>query len=792
MKISYRWLTSLLPLTQTVEQIAKDLTLLGLEVEGVETHENVKGSLQGVVVGQVLDVQPHPNADRLRVTQVNVGSDAPLSIVCGAPNVAVGQKVLVALSGTTLYPITGEPLTLKVSKIRGVESKGMICALDELGLGTDHSGIHVLPAETEVGTPAATVMGLQTDYVFEIGLTPNRTDAMSHYGVARDLAALYKLPLALPSVPELPLAVAPEVDVQVEAPDACPRYSGLVVRGVRVGESSNWLKQRLQAVGQRSINNVVDVTNYILHEIGQPLHAFDLAQIRKGIRVRRAQPQDGAFTTLDGQERKLNAQDLLIADAERGLCLAGVMGGLNSGVTEQTTDIFLESAYFAPATIRQTSRRLELHTDTAYRFARGTDPNITLYALKRAAQLLTEVAGGTPGTLQDQSHASFDPCPVPFKPERISQLCGHPLQPAEIIELLGRLEIAVTEKDGTYTAHVPLYRADVTREQDIAEEVLRIFGFNHVQNPSHIPLPLTVYADGTGFRLCTFIAERLAGLGYREILNNSLTAKANTGEDAIQLLNPLSESLDTLRTSLVPGALEVIAYNRNRQMPDGRIFEFGRTYRMVEGNPQESEQLLVALTGRAEPEGWGVPEAEAGYFHLKRDVESLLVALGLNAEWQSLPAEHSHLSWGQQVTLGKHMLVEIGTVKPEWLNQFDQKTPVWVAIWDMQLLKNVAAKADLTFRELPRYPAVRRDLSLLLEPGASFGELSAVIRQQNPKLIRSVQLFDVYEPKEGPSSYALSITLLDERQTLTDETVDKLMDRVIRAVEQTGKARIRR
>jgi phenylalanyl-tRNA synthetase beta chain len=775
-----------------VEQIAKDLTLLGLEVEGVETHETVKGNLQGVVVGHVLDVQPHPNADRLRVAQVNVGNEVPLGIVCGAPNVAVGQKVLVALSGTTIYPISGEPLTLKAAKIRGVESNGMICALDELGLGTDHSGIHVLPAETEVGTPAAAVMGLQTDYVIEIGLTPNRTDAMSHYGVARDLAALHQLPLALPTVQELPLAPKPEVDVQVEAPDACPRYSGLVVRGVKVGESPDWLKQRLQAVGQRPINNVVDVTNYILHELGQPLHAFDLAQIRKGIRVRKAQAQDGEFTTLDGQQRKLNPQDLLIADAERGLCLAGVMGGLNSGVTDQTTDIFLESAYFSPATIRQTSRRLELHTDTAYRFARGTDPNITLYALKRAAQLLAEVAGGTPGALQDQSHATFAPRAVPFKPERIGLLCGHPFQPAEIIELLGRLEINVTETAGSYTAHVPLYRADVTREQDLAEEVLRIYGFNNVQNPANIPLPLTVYADATGFRLRTFIAERLAGLGYREILNNSLTAKAYTSEEAIQLLNPLSEALDTLRTSLVPGALEVIAHNRNRQMPDGRIFEFGRTYRMVEGKPAEREQLLVALTGRAEPEGWGVPETEAGYFHLKRDVESLLAALGLGGEWHSLPAEHSHLGWGQQVLLGKQILLEIGMVKPEWLNRFDQKTPVWVALWNMDLLKEVAGKRDLNFRELPRFPAVRRDLSLLLEPGASFGELSTVIRQQNPKLIRSVQLFDVYEPKEGPSSYALSITLLDERQTLTDETVDKLMDRVIRAVEQTGKARIRR
>jgi phenylalanyl-tRNA synthetase beta chain len=798
MKISYRWLQQLLPIDKTAEELGKDLTLLGLEVEAISAYEQVKGSLAGVVVGHVLSAEQHPNAERLKLTRVDVGTGEPLRIVCGAPNVAAGQKVAVALVGTTLYPAEGEPITLKKSKIRGEDSEGMICALDELGLGSDHSGIVVLDDKWTVGTPAATVFGLNADQVIEIGLTPNRTDAMSHYGVARDLAAFYRLPLELPTIPNATIVSdTPELPVVVADPTRCPRYSGLVVRGVQVGPSPDWLQQRLLAVGQRPINNVVDVTNYILHELGQPLHAFDLAEIQGvQITVRTAGPVDAEFVTLDGQKRTLTANDLLICDAQRGLCLAGIMGGLNSGVSTTTKDIFLESAYFQPATIRKSSRKLDLHTETSYRFARGTDPNITNYALQRAAQLLAEVAGGVAGTIHDQAFGDFSPREVPVRLSRIRHLAGHELPDSVILDILERLEIRVSGEGDARIAHVPLYRVDVTREQDLAEEVLRVYGYNNIPNPKSIPVPLTVYADATGYQLRQFMGTLLAGMGYREVLNNSLTAEAFADETAVHVLNPLSEALNVMRTSMLPSMLEVLAHNRNRQMPDVQLYELGRTYHWLANTPVEREEFAILRTGAERPEHWEAKPLATNYFNFKRDIEHLLDRLGLEPTWQTILAEtDAELGYGETLEVPGKTIGRFGSVNlqaPE-LKSFELKQEVFFASFDLAALRHLAGKRKVEFRELPRFPAVRRDISLMADESVTFGELDKTIRACNPKLIRGVTLFDVYQPKDSAQkSYAMALSLQDERQTLTDDVVDKLMARVFQALEKDTRVNIRR
>ncbi len=815
MKVSYNWLRQYLDIDLPPQQVSEILTNTGLEVEGVEQVQSVKGGLEGVVIGEVLTCSSHPNADKLTVTTVDLGADEPVQIICGAPNVAAGQKVPVATVGTTLWP-DDKGFTIKKSKIRGELSFGMICAEDELGLGTSHEGIMVLDSAAATGTPAADYFGVESDTVFEIGLTPNRIDGASHLGVARDLAAFLKqkeeISLQKPSVDSFNNDNTDLViPIEIEEKAGCKRYSGLTLKGITVKDSPTWLQNRLRSIGQTPINNVVDITNFVLHESGQPLHAFDAAHITGNKVIVKTMPEGTPFVTLDEQERKLRASDLVISNTEEAMCIAGVFGGIGSGVTEETKDIFLESACFDPVYIRKTARHHLLNTDASFRFERGSDPNMTVWALKRAAMMIKEVAGGT------ISSGVIDVYPEPVEDFRVEisfdhvdRLIGNHMDPDTIQSILESLEIGVehrTEKG--MVVKIPPYRVDVQREADVIEEILRIYGFNRVEIGTSLRSTLSSTTKPDKEKVINVTSDLLTSNGFFEMKSNSLTRASyydtEEKEDpaAVRLFNPLSQDLALMRQNLLFGGLEAVAYNINRKQTDLKLYEFGNCY-FLEGD-KKGEDLLekfdeqlrmgLFLSGNSQPGNWIQKPAESSFHVLKSYVETVLTKLGIDpAELETAGTENPHLEEGQVYLIKNKPVVEFGRVAPGTLKQFDIKQAVFAAEFNWDLVLAALADHRILFKPLPRFQVVTRDFSLMLDRKVTFESLRTLAFRTEKKLLKKVILFDVYEGdkiEKGKKSYALSFTLLDKDKTHTDKQIDKTMLRIAKAFETELGASVR-
>jgi phenylalanyl-tRNA synthetase beta chain len=810
MRISWNWLNTLIDLDGlSPRDVAEVLTSTGLEVESVEPLEPVKGMLAGVVVGHVVECAKHPDADRLSVTLVDIGQGEPLQIVCGAPNVAEGQKVLVALVGSTLHMTDGNSIVIKKSKIRGIESHGMICAEDELGLGQSHAGIMVLEPMARIGAPAAEVLGLRADHLFEIGLTPNRADAMSHLGVARDLGAAlhyrtgHAVAAKMPDVSAFSSDdEARRVSVEVQAPHAAPRYAGLTLTQVKVGPSPEWLRERLNSIGLKPINNVVDVTNYVQHELGQPLHAFDADRIAEGKIIVRYLPAGTAFISLDGKERKLDAEDLMITDPNGPLCIAGVFGGLESGVSDTTTSIFLESACFDAISVRRTARRHALNTDASFRFERGVDPEITVLALKRAALLLREVAGAKVSSAITDIVAHEMPWrEVKVHFANVDKLCGVAIGHDDVVKILELLDCRIASRtERMVVVHVPPYRVDVHREADLVEEVLRIHGFDRIPAPERLMVPAVMKDTATLEGLQQTLAAHLAARGFNEVMTPSLVSGERTvklgaagADELVRLLNPLSNELDVLRPTMLFGLLGAAAHNIARQRRDLRLFEKGRTYTTANGASREEDRTALLITGRRWRERWLAEDEKSASADAKAEVELLVERLGIDGvSVQSV--EHPLLDGAIAVQRKYVTLAVVGAVKPAVAKAFDVAQPVFFAeLNDAVWLQQIASKR-ITYAEVSRFPAVRRDLSLLLDKAVTYAQLEKLAQHAERKLLQRVDLFDVYEGDklpEGKKSYALSFTLQDTEKTLTDEQVDKAMGRIRSAFEKEVGAELR-
>lgn len=834
MNISYKWLKRYIDLQDDAQTVAKILTSIGLEVGTVETVETIRGGLKGLVVGEVLTCEPHPNSDHLHITKVNIGEGEPLPIVCGAPNVAAGQKVIVATIGTVLYD-GDQSFTIKKGKLRGEDSWGMICAEDEIGVGTDHAGIIVLPADTPVGMPAAEFYHVENDAVIEVDITPNRSDACSHFGVARDLYAYYKahnnptsaLPsregvqLTKPSVEEFKEEdQTSPISVFVDAPDAAPRYSGLYIKGVEVKESPEWLKNSLLAIGLRPINNVVDVTNFVLHEMGQALHAFDADKIKGNeIHVRYAK-QGEKFVTLDGVEREMDARDLMIANKEEAMCIAGVFGGLESGVTENTKNIFLESAYFDPVTIRKTSRRHQLQTDASFRYERGCDPCNTLYVLKRAALLIKEVANAEQvGLITDNSASQelLKPWSVTIDINRVNSLIGKAIGEDTIETILKALEINIVAKLGdSWQLEVPRYRVDVQRECDVVEDILRIYGYDNVEFPEKLNTSLAYGVKPDPEKLRRRIAEQLTAQGFNEILNNSLTKVSYyepltqlTLDTCVKIINPLSQDLGVMRQTLLFGGLESIARNANRKNSDLKFYEFGNCYHYKanpaarEHNPEnslveysEEPHMALWITGNKAAQTWVRKEEKTTFYQLRAYVNNILVRLGVDLSKTTVERlENELFSDGLvlKATNGK-ALGFIGIVARKQLKAFDIEQEVFYADldWNQLLKQNKQYKAVIN--DLPKYPEVKRDFALLVDKTVEFADLARAAFATEKKLLKNVYLFDVYEGKNleaGKKSYALSFILQDAENTLKDTQIENIMNRMKATFEEKFHATLR-
>lgn len=795
MKISYNWLKQFINTDWTPEQTSELLTDLGLEVEGVEQYQSVKGGLKGVVIGEVLTCIKHPNADKLKITTVNVGGETPLQIVCGAPNVSTGQKVPVATIGTTLYTEEGESWTIKKGKIRGEESHGMICAEDELGLGKSHEGIMVLDPSIAVGTPAADLFDIENDHVFEIGLTPNRADAMSHYGTARDLKAGLiqkdiKLELITPSVSAFHIASRTLIiDIDVKDKELAPRYCGLTISGIKVVESPKWLQNRLKAIGLSPINNVVDATNYVLHDLGQPLHAFDAAKITGNKIEVKTLDAGTKFTTLDGVERELHEDDLMICDTEKPLCIAGVFGGQDSGVTESTTSIFLESAYFNPVSIRKTAKRHSLNTDASFRFERGVDPNITQYALKRAALLIKEIAGGEiSSNLIDLYPKKIEDFHVRLSFANAKKLIGEEI-PEEIIKrILTSLDIkinSITETGLGLT--IPSYRNDVLREADIIEEILRVYGYNNIKPINKLNASISRSSRFDDHKIQNIIGNQLAAQGFYEILANSLTnpnyvdlSEQLKASHNVEMLNPLSSDLSVLRQSLLFSGLEAIAHNINRKQQDLKLFEFGKTYHNYTDTRAENKHLTLLLTGNQDKENWNSPSKKSDFFLLKGNVISVLERLGLS-QYNEAPIKNDLFSEGLSIYYKKSKLVDFGIVKKTIVKHFDISQDVLFADFNWDVILELVKHHSIVFKPIAKYPETRRDFALLIEDTVTFEAIYKIAVQTEKKILKSVNLFDVYQGENlpnGKKSYAVSFVFQDENKTLTDKQIDKIMNKL--------------
>lgn len=798
MKISYNWLKQFIQTDKTPQELSLILTDIGLEVESVEKVQPIVGGLEGLLIGHVLTCVPHPNADRLRVTTVDVGGQDLLQIVCGAPNVAAGQKVVVATVGTIVYPNEGEPFKINKSKIRGEVSEGMLCAEDEIGLGGSHAGIMVLDENTQIGIAAKEHFKMEDDFLFEIGLTPNRADAASHLGVARDLAAYFRSVIAMPAVEAFQVDnESLSIPVKVEDTLACPRYSSVTITGVTVKASPDWLQDRLKVIGIRPINNIVDITNYVLHDLGQPLHAFDADQIKGSVTVKTC-AEGTPFVTLDGVERKLAAEDLMICDENGPMTIAGVFGGKNSGVSEQTKNIFLESAYFNAVSVRKTAKRHGLKTDASFRYERGTDPEITVYALKRAALLIQEIAGGT------ISSQVGDLYPVPVQPfdvevsySNIQDLIGVQIPGAqikEIIETLGMQVIA--ETDGGLSLQVPAYKVDVTRECDVTEEVLRIYGYNNIPIPTKINASLSYGEKPNREQTQHVIADLLTANGFLEIWCNSLTKAtySKNEEEAVRILNPLSSDLNVMRQSLLMPALESVAYNQNRKSTELKFYEFGKTYHLINEKYVERPRLLVLISGNLQTEQWNQKPRHVSFYHIKASVDAVMGRLGLN-NYQIQEVADENFTYGLRYYRGDKNIVTFGAATAKDRKTADVEKEVFYADFDWALLMDMVKKNKIVNKEIPKYPAVRRDLSMFVDLAVTFEDLKGIAFKTEKKLIKDIQVFDVYmgdKNPEGKKSYALNFTLQDESQTLTDKQIDAVMQKIISNLAQTAKAEIRK
>ncbi len=786
MKISYNWLKQFIDTDKSPQEIPAILTAIGLEVESVTQVQAIPGGLEGLVIGYVKECNQHSNADRLRVAKVDVGEEKDLNIVCGAPNVAAGQKVVVATVGCEVHPTHGASFKINKSKIRGEVSEGMICAEDEIGLGENHSGIMVLPDEAPVGALAKDYFKLNDDFVFEIGLTPNRADAASHLGVARDLAAYLSIPVIKPSVDDFKTDNNEcSLSVKVLDEDAAPRYSGVCISGITVKDSPKWLKERLAVIGLRPINNIVDVANYVLHDLGQPLHAFDADEIKGGEVLVKKCAEGTPFKTLDEVDRKLSADDLMICNTEEPMCIAGVFGGLKSGVKETTTNIFLESAYFDPVSVRKTSKRFGLKTDASFRFERGADPEITVYALKRAALLVKEVAGG------EISSGIFDHYPNPIAAfdvelsfEHVQKLIGKLIPKEEITAIVKALSMEVVEQTATrLSLKVPTYKVDVTRPVDVIEEILRIYGYDHIEIPQKVNASLNVSPKPDKESIQHTIADMLSANGYFEILSNSLTKSAysNDLDEAVKILNPLSSDLDVMRQSMLYSGLEAIAYNQNRRSADLKLYEFGKTYHAIDGAYQERNHLSVFLSGKVESEQWNQSAKATTFYHLKAAVDALLQKLNIS-KLQVEETGNSDFNYGIQYKKGIKVLVELGAVSNSALKKAEVSKAVFYADinWDMLLM--LVKSNKITYQEVSKFPAVRRDLSMLLDKSIQFEHLKRIALKTEKSLLKEVNVFDVYEGDKLPGhkkSYALSFILQGDEKTLTDQEIDGIMKKLI-------------
>lgn len=804
MKISLNWLKDYISLDESPEEISEILTATGLEVEGLETYEQIKGGLEGVVIGEVLTCEKHPDADKLQVTRVDIGGEEPSQIVCGAPNVAAGQKVLVATLNCTLYPEGGDPFKIKKAKIRGVSSQGMICAEDELGLGNSHDGILVLDTKLENGTPAAAYFNLENDTVFEIGLTPNRADGASHFGVSRDLKAAYSRELKQVDVTDFKVDNASNpIEVVVENTEACPRYSGLTITNLTIKSSPDWLQHRLKSIGLTPINNVVDSTNYILHSLGQPLHAFDKDEIKGNKVVVKTMPKDTPFVTLDDVERKLSADDLMICNESDGMCIAGVFGGAKSGVKDTTTTIFLESAYFSADYVRKTSMLHGLKTDASFRFERGTDPNMTVLALKACALLIQKVAGGEISS----EIVDIYPNPIPnfevaVKYKNVDRLIGKEIAHERIKEILADLDITVNnETENGFSCSVPPYRVDVQREADVIEEILRVYGYNNIELEENYGTDfLAAYPTPDRDKIQDKVTLLMASIGFNEIMTNSLTnpdyvEKSGVwkSEENVVILNKLSEELGVMRQSLIFSGLEVIKYNVNRKQKNLKLFEFGRSYYLSEGVYNDNHHLSLFITGNQSDEHWRSDSAQVEFYDLSAAVYKVLNCFNLEGI-DSEPTTNEYYEYGLDLSVNGKKLASFGKLKKSILNATGVSQFVFFADINWNGLLKFSDK-KLLYKAVAKFPEVRRDLSLVIDKNVTFDQIRKLSLKENKKLIKRINVFSVYQGEnigENKKSYALSFILQDEIKTLNDKQIDKVMNGLIRSFEQNLGAIIRK
>lgn len=820
MNISYNWLKEYVDFDLTPDEVAAALTSIGLETGGVEEIQSIKGGLEGLVVGEVLTCVPHPNSDHMHITTVNLGGGEPVQIVCGAANVAAGQKVVVATIGTKLYD-GDECFTIKKSKLRGVESNGMICAEDEIGVGTSHEGIIVLPEDVVPGTPAKDYYNIKSDYVLEVDITPNRADACSHYGVARDLYAWLiqngrQATLKRPSVDTFKVdSHDMDIDIVVENAEACPRYAGVAIKNVTVKESPEWLQTKLRTIGLRPINNIVDITNYILHAYGQPMHCFDADKIKGGKIVVKTVPQGTKFVTLDEVERTLSDRDLMICNAEEPMCIAGVFGGLDSGTTEQTKDVFLESAYFHPTWVRKTARRHGLSTDSSFRFERGIDPNATIYALKEAALLVKELAGGEIASeIKDNYPAPIADFPVELTYAYVNGLIGKDIPKDTVKRIVSSLEMKIAgETEEGLSLLVPPYRVDVNRPCDVVEDILRIYGYNNVEIPTALKSSLNVKGEyDKSNKLQNLISEQLVGCGFNEILNNSLTASAYyegletySPENLVHVMNPLSNDLNVLRATLLFGGLESICHNANRKNADLKFFEFGNCYHYhaEKRNPEKalapySEEFHLGLwvTGKRVSNSWAHPDEDSSVYELKAYVLNIFRRLGVNfgtVVFGNL-ADDIYSAALSVHTRGGKLLATLGVLHKKIQKKFDIDNEVYYADLNWTELMKAVRNNAVAYKEISKFPAVKRDLALLIDKKTQFAEIEKIAYETDRKLLKSVELFDVYEGKNleaGKKSYAVSFVLQDENATLNDKQIDKFMQKLVQNLENKLDAKLR-
>ncbi len=799
MRISYEWLKEFIELDKSADEISESLTSVGLEVESLEKIDTIKGGLEGLVIGEVKECYQHPNADRLRITKVDVGGPELLQIVCGAPNVATGQKVIVATVGTTVYPTTGEPFKINKSKIRSELSEGMICAEDEIGLGASHEGIKVLPTDAKVGMAFKDFYGLKSDYIFEIGLTPNRADAASHLGVARDLAAIYKTNLRKSEYKKLPVHSEGKIQIELENHEDCPRFTGIYIQNVQVKESPKWLQDKLNLIGVKPINNIVDITNYICHGLGQPMHAYDADKLASNkIIVRRAQASE-QIETLDHVKRELKNNELVIADEQKVLGIAGAIGGIESSINEHTKNVFLECAYFNAAVVRKSAKAQSIKTDASFRFERGTDPDMCIKAASNAVELILELAGGQAESgITDVYPNPIEPLEIELSTEYTQRLIGKAIPQETIKEILLSLGIKlISEKDHSLLVKVPLSKVDVTRPCDLVEEVLRIYGFNNIEMPSQLRSSLSFQNKPDEDRLQESISEFLSSKGFSEIMSNSLTSAKNNellGQaDSVEILNPLSIELQVLRNQMISSGLEAISYNINRKNPNLKLYEWGRTYHNNDGRRYEQAHLSLFMTGSKFDEHWKEKEGKLEFFDIKAVIDHLLIRLGI----QNLKSQVLDENFGQGFALlnGKNQIIKVSSLNKAILKAFDIQQEVFVADINMEVIFDLLKKRKKSYQEPSKYPEVRRDLSMLLNKEVSFEALKKTALQAEQKLLKAVNVFDVYEGDklpEGKKSYALSFTLLDEEKTLQDQTIDAVMNKLINSFEKEHGAEIRK